>query len=253
MFELKLPIETSDLNIMINTTHPSEYTAVLGIGISHLSVIDAYQWLYRLYIPFGMIVDEGYDIEPVNEFVETVCGLWQLRVLANLGEAYYNTLRRVLLEESELESFTILQFARAVCNAIPSVPAAMEADYIFSQATPLINGTYNLYHPDSLVYPEETRSTDEAIGLVILSVYQMLAAMVYIISEKLPLIEQDVDSVRSQFLKETLMKIATALEASKDMPIGPLTMLVDKINVTLKHHKVKQTKTRQKKLGLRLV
>lgn len=252
MFELKLPMTASDLNMLLNSDQGVNHESILSIGISQSTVNDVYKWLHRMNRPFSILMGEEYDAEPLNEFVETLCGLWQLRVLAYLGESYLKNLKVKLLEHSQLDSFNTLQFARAVYKAIPNHNDSMDHDFIFNHSNNLIGGMYHYSHPTHMPYPKSNRVSEEAIVTVSLSVYQILASMVYIITNRIDsLAESETEEARQ--LKQTFSALAVTIEAEHQEPMYPLLLLVEKINTVLKKHRSKEIKYRQKKLGLRVI
>lgn len=252
MFQLKLPMATTDLNMLINSEDGVSHDSLLAIGISQSSVDDAYKWLYRIHTPFAKLVGDDYDVTPINEFVETLCGLWQLRVLAHLGGAYLKNLKDKLLSTSKQENFTTLEFAHAIYNAMPKRADSLDPNIIFQNANALINSTYNYYHPLDITYPESSRVSEEAIITVTLTVYQMLAAMSYIITQHLDSIGKS-EIEDALYFKKHFSALATAVEAEHIPPMYPLLLLVDKINAVLKNDRRNEIKQRQNKLGLRLI
>lgn len=252
MFQLKLPMATTDLNMLISSEEGETHDSLLAIGISQTSVEDAYKWLHQIHTPFAHLVADDYDVTPIKEFVETLCGLWQLRVLAHLGEAYIKTLKKQLLIKSGKESFTTLDFARAIYNELPKRADTLDPSIIFQNSNALINSTYNYYHPLDIVYPESSRVGEEAIITVTLSVYQMLAAMSYIITQHLDSISKS-EIEDALYYKKRFSALATAIEAEHIPPMYPLLLLVDKINTVLKNDRRNEIKQRQNKLGLRLI
>lgn len=252
MFQLKLPMATTDLNMLINSEDGVSHDSLLAIGISQASVEDAYKWLHQIHIPFTKLVGDDYDVEPINEFAETLCGLWQLRVLAHLGGSYLKHLKEKLLSASKQENFTTLEFARAIYNAMPKHKDAMDPDFIFQSANSLVGGLFNYYYPLHMTYPESGHVSEEAIITVTMSVYQMLAAMSYVITQRLDSINAS-ETEDALYLKRQFSSLATAIEAEHIPPMYPLLLLVDKINTVLKNHHRKEIKQRQNKLGLRLI
>ena len=245
MYQFRLPMKVEELNVLL-VEGSSEYETILGIGIGHMIVTEVYKWVYRIHKPFGSLAPD-IDTTDLDEFVETVSGLWQLRVVANLGKSYLKNLRETLLKNSEYTEFTILQFARELNKAIGYNPHAMDTDYIFSRASNLINARYNVYHPTSLEYPESTLSKQDAVNLVTFSMFQLKMSMVYIMSRSLNNIPEDND------LKDTLTELAKDIRKADSSFMSPLNSLATEIETVLKEHKLATSKVKQKKLGLKLI
>ena len=252
MFQLKLPMAAEDLSILVSSEDGVGVDSLLSIGISENSVNDAYKWLHLMHGPFAKLVGDEYDVTPINEFVETLCGLWQLRVLSHLGGSYIKKLKEDLLSRAGKENFDTCEFARAIYNAMPKRDDALDTKVIFQNSNILIDSVYTYYHPTNVTYSESKRVSEEAILTVTLSAYQMITAMAYIIIQNLDSIANS-DTEDALYFKKRFSSLAVAVEAEHTPPMYPLLLLVDKINTTFKKHRREETKQRQSKLGLRLI
>lgn len=246
MNKLILPITTSDLNLLINS-RSTAYDKVLGAGIPQILMVKVVTPLILLLPVYTEVFNNDDETEDLNELIKTIAGLWQLKVLANLGETYIQKLHEYFGDAStELDQLTL---AYRVNLAMPAGAYGLETTTIFHSASSIMGTGLWSYQPTSQTIPE-VRVPSHHINLITYSLLQILTAVCFRLTTVVTLY---CHTREHKHLQSLLMNLNKAVRDNAALDFEPLLDFVTLTESLLTVAARTARESRVRKLNIRMI
>lgn len=246
MNKLILPITTSDLNLLINS-RSTAYDKVLGAGIPQILMVKVVTPLILLLPVYTEVFNDDDETEDLNELIKTIAGLWQLKVLANLGETYIQKLHEYFGDAStELDQLTL---AYRVNLAMPAGAYGLETTTIFHSASSIMGTGLWSYQPTSQTIPE-VRVPSHHINLITYSLLQILTAVCFRLTTVVTLY---CHTREHKHLQSLLMNLNKAVRDNADLDFEPLLEFISLTDSLLIETRRNLRDNKVKSLNLRVI
>lgn len=250
MNQLILPMVAEDLPSII-VTADSPYETALNIGISHVVMVEVGQWLVAMLPVYDAMFGHDPD-EPMLElrkFINTLAGLWQLRVLTNNGDLYMTRLIEKLLPPPA--EFDPIELALVVNERLPSGIYGLLPEAITNNSSSLISSRYNWYTmPNNNLHAVTCAPHYTDTDMFMYSCIQLLANLCRRITAMLPMVSA---MVKREIIITQLKTIAKDVDDNTASKFGPMTKFAEEIKRSFKVQDSRTRKEKIKSLNLRVI
>lgn len=251
MFKLQLPIPTDNLPDVLLVPNDNDNLTLLGCGLGHTTISTLFYWNYVMYDVYALFVE---DHEELKEYIAAVSGLWQLKVLANIGDDYLDRLRVKLNPHDDINDFTPIEFATEVSKLFSHHPISLETDTILNYSSSLLGNRnyFHLSHFDSRNVPVEVQNLPLRNLMFSFATVYITAAMCDAITSGL----SRIPTYGQTEQENIVIHLSKLLKEIRDNSHKMDTMLEDlavSIEHTLKSRRQDSAHHMRKKLGLRVI
>lgn len=247
MNQSPLFIKEDELKLLLSETGTVR-ERLMGAGISSILIAKVVAPLHQILPSYKCLFDKEDYIDELDSFLVTLSGLWQLSVLATLGDLYMANLVKAYADETgPLDLFVL---AKAVNLHLPAEQYGLTVDAIGNSSSSLIGSRWNFYTiPD----PKDTTHSPDAshINYITYGLLHMLSTMCYQLKQAIPgYLDGSAESKGGEAL---LLKMATAITEDEDSDFEPLRVLTEVVDDLTKGVKRDIRIKKIKSLNLRIV
>lgn len=246
MNKLILPISVTDMNLLIDN-RGTDYDRLLGVGISHVLAIKVITPLVMIMPVYTQLFGHDENTPELEDFVKTIAGLWQVKILANLGEKYVSRLYEHFGDgDVRLDP---LNLAFRVNLAMPAGAYGLQTDIIFHSASSIMGSGLWIYSPTSQPLPEHVVPANQT-NYILYGLLQILSAMCFRLTTVVALY---CTLNVHKHVQRLLMELIDAVRDNPDLDFEPLLEFIRLTDSLLIETRRNLRDNKVKSLNLRVI